>query len=400
MSRRIAIVFAAPHRLAFLAGSINLALLAAWWMMQLAVMHAGLPALPQGNLPPALLHGPAMLFLIFPPFVFGFLLTVFPRWMGYADLGPGSFGPVATGLALGSLAVHAGLWSGVDQLVLAGFLLIVLGWGLGLAVLTRVVLGNLRDRKPACWHAISVLAALGLGLIALLLSAIFVADADAASWRLGNQIGIFGFLLPVFLTVSHRMVPFFAGNVIQDYARWRPDWLLAVLWIFLLARLGGDIAALMPLSVAGSLGLAVTTGVMAWKWWPRAASPGLLKVLIWGFAWAPAGFMLSIADQAGLPLGLAPVHAILIGFCGSMLIAMVTRVTQGHSGGALEMTGVAWLAFVAVQLAVGARIGAAMASENGALLVIAAGVFLLGLLPWTVRNAMIYLRARVDGRAG
>ena len=77
--------------------------------------------MPQGDLPAALLHGPMMLYLVFPPFMLGFLLTVFPRWMGQSDLGPRQFGPVAMLQAAGALAAHAGLWSGTDPLLLAGF---------------------------------------------------------------------------------------------------------------------------------------------------------------------------------------------------------------------------------------------------------------------------------------
>ena len=45
-----------------------------------------------------------------------------------------------------------------------------------------------------------------------------------------------------------------------------------------------------------------------------------------------------------------------VGFFGSVLVAMVTRVTQGHSGQALVMPTVAWFAFVAIQLVVLLRV--------------------------------------------
>jgi uncharacterized protein involved in response to NO len=64
------------------------------------------------------------------------------------------------------------------------------------------------------------------------------------------------------------------------------------------------------------------------------------------------------------------------------------------------MVPLAWLAFVAVQLAAGLRIVAALKGELGWLLVIAAFAFAAGLLPWLVRNALIYLRPRRDGRPG
>ncbi|MCB2051931.1 MAG: NnrS family protein [Novosphingobium sp.] len=135
------ILFAAPHRLAFLVGSVNLLLLAAWWSLELAGRQLGWSLLPQTQAPAALLHGPLMLFLIFPAFVFGFLLTVFPRWMGYKDLGPASFGPVAGFMALGSLGVQAGIWTGEDWLVSSGFGVIVIGWAIALFVLVQIAAG-------------------------------------------------------------------------------------------------------------------------------------------------------------------------------------------------------------------------------------------------------------------
>lgn len=394
------IFLAAPHRLAFLTGCLNLAGLSAWWLWQLAAIHAGAPALPQGDLPPALLHGPAMLFLIFPPFVFGFLLTVFPRWMGYPDLGPARFGPVALLQAAGALAAQVGLWRGGEGLLLAGFALVAAGWALALAVLLAVVLANRRDARPVCWHAVSALGALGLGLLAVLLAAAFVATGDADHWRRANQIGIYGFLVPIFLTVAHRMVPFFAGNVVKGYERWRPDWLLAALWLLSIGYLAGVLSDQAGVALVAAAGLALATGLMAWKWWPRSPAPGLLTVLLAGFAWAPPGFAALVLEHAGAPLGRAPVHALTIGFAGSLLVAMVTRVTLGHSGRPLAMSGLAWLAFAGMQLAAAGRIVAALDAENGLWLVAAAAALLLGLAPWAMRNATILASPRIDGRPG
>lgn len=400
MSNHPTILLAAPHRLLFLVGSANLVLTATWWLIQLTSLHFGGPRLPQGDLPATLLHGPIMLYLVFPPFMLGFLLTVFPRWMGQSDLGPRQFGPVALLQVAGALAVHSGLWSGTDPLLLAGFGIVALGWALAIIVLGGIAAFHRRSGKSSNWHAVSALVALFCGLIGLMMSIWSLSVSDGVLWRLGNQIGLSGFLLPLFLTVAHRMVPFFAGNVVQDYVRWRPDWLLAALWFLLGARLAGAWSEQLIVAVLADCGLLVLSAVMCWKWWPRSAAPGLLKVLVWGFAWAPAGFGLSALAAAGFELGLAPVHALTIGFAGSLLTAMVTRVTQGHSGQQLAMTGVAWLAFGAIQLASLLRIGAALQFENGATLVAAAFVLVCGLLPWLLRNAVTYVRKRSDGRPG
>ncbi|HQV03940.1 NnrS family protein [Novosphingobium sp.] len=397
---RPSILFAAPHRLAFLTGSLGLLSVAAWWLVSLMGMQSGLIALGPGSLPAALMHGPAMIFLSYSPFIFGFLLTVFPRWMGLSDLTLRQFGPIAALLAAGSGVAQVGLWTSAVWAVQAGFALFSIGWTVGLVVLAMALWSARRAGKPPCWHAASAIAALLSGLLALLLVQQFVYSDDPRLLRAANQLAMNACLLPIFLTVAHRMVPFFAASAVTGYHPWRPNWLLPALWVLLLARLLGGLVLLDDLIALGSFGLAVLGTLMLWRWWPRAAAPGLLKVLIWGFAWAPVGFGLSGLASIGLPFGLAPTHALMIGFSGSLLVAMVTRVTQGHSGRPLEMFALGWLAFVAVQVAAVLRVWAALRFEHPALLSVAALVFLIGLMPWLLRNAAIYVRPRIDGRNG
>src|SRR3546814_9781155 len=57
-------------------------------------------------------------------------------------------------------------------------------------------------------------------------------------------------------------------------------------------------------------------------------------------------------------LGRGPAHALFVGFFGSVLVAMVTRVTQGHSGRSLVMPAAAWFAFVAIQIVAAMRVAA------------------------------------------
>lgn len=394
------LLLAAPHRLPFLTGSLGLGSTAAWWLFVLMQIHAGSTMAIAPAMPAALLHGPAMLFLGFTPFIFGFLLTVVPRWMGNSDLAWQHFGPVGVLLALGVTCAQIGLWSAQPLLLLGGLAILGGGWSLGLLLLAQLLLVNRRDGKPPCWHAASALSALALGLLALLCAIGFVITIDPRWSRWSNLLAINGFLLPVFLTVAHRMVPFFARMVVTDYQPWRPDWLLAAIWAMLSLRLLGEGFAQATTMALGSTGLALMTSMMAFKWWPQGPAPGLLNALLWGFLWAPAGFALSALDAGGVALGRAPLHALLIGFAGSMLVAMVTRVTQGHSGRPLAMFGLAWAAFAGIQMAAIMRIWAALRTEDSAILLLAAGAFLFGLTPWLARNALVYSRPRIDGRPG
>ncbi len=361
---------------------------------------ADFPSPAQTELPGTLLHGPTMIYAALAPFIFGFLLTVFPRWMSQEDLTASQFGPVAALLFFGVSIIIAGIWSGADSAVVIGFGLLAGSWTLAIIVLAGVLWRYSRTGKPPCWHAWSALLGVLAGWIGVLSATTFIASGDGQLMVYANRLGISGVLLPVFLTVAHRMIPFFAGNVVDEYVRWRPDWLLAILWALLAARLSSELFGSLSGSLIANGALAVVTAYMCWKWWPRSPAPGLLNVLIWGFAWAPLGFALAAIDSAANVLGRGPDHALLIGFAGSLLVAMVTRVTQGHSGRPLTMPVAAWVAFCAIQIATLARVFAAIKIENGALLVTAAAVFAFGLLPWLLRNLVIYLTPRRDGKPG
>ena len=108
-------------------------------------------------------------------------------------------------------------------------------------------------------------------------------------------------------------------------------------------------------------------------------------------------------SSATLPifmLGRAPMHAMYIGFFGSLLIAMVTRVTQGHSGRPLVMPRVAWFAFIAIQLVAVTRIAAELTDDAVLWQAVAAAGWLVAFLPWVGRIGNIYLRPRADGKEG
>src|SRR5690606_2777091 len=109
---------------------------------------------------------------------------------------------------------------------------------------------------------------------------------------------------------------------------------------------------------------------LLWNWLPRGGrSPALLKVLFVGFAWFPIAFgmyalqSIWFAATSEFILGRGPAHALFVGFFGSLLVAMVTRVTQGHSGRPLVLGPVAGFAFVIVQIVATTRVLAEIAPD-------------------------------------
>ena len=143
-----------------------------------------------------------------------------------------------------------------------------------------------------------------------------------------------------------------------------------------------------------------------WRWWPGRAAPGLLGALAAGLLWWPAAFALYALQslvylQSGaFVLGRAPAHALFVGLFASVLVAMVTRVTQGHSGRPAAMYGLAWCAFVGIQSVAALRIAAELLPDMLLWQVLSALGWLVVLAPWAGHIGRIYLSPRVDGRPG
>ena len=386
----------------FFVGAANVLLAMAWWAAWLAAARwPGLTHMPQPAVHAGWLHAMVMQYQMLPSFIFGFLLTTFPRWMGLPDAARWHYVPVGAGMFGGQLAVLAGAL-GAPAGIEVGVAMTLAGWAAGLCFLGDLVL---RDRNRT-WHARSCFAALLLGWLGL---AAFAGGMLWASprWIFASmKIGTFGLLLPVYLTVAHRMFPFFAGNVVPGYVAWRPMWLLAAFWSLCLAHLGLELVHAYAWLWLVDLPLLVLSLLALWRWWPRAPTPGILKVLFLGLAWLPVTFALYALQSLvyfageGFILGRAPAHALFVGFFGSLLVAMVTRVTMGHSGRKVAMTGAAWFAFATIQLVAVARVLADVLPDTGAWWAVAAVGWLVALLPWVARIGRIHLSPRVDGKPG
>ena len=391
---------AAPHRLLFFIGASNLLLAMLWWAGWLFAQRTGW-AMPNPALPAGWLHAYVMQYQMLPSFIFGFLLTVFPRWMGLPELQRWRYVPVGIGLAGGQIASLLGA-IGWEAGLIVGWLMTVAGWLAGLSTLAPL----LWREAGSTWHARSCFAALVCGFLGLLCLGIY-GYSESALWLFASiKIGSFGLLLPMYLTVAHRMFPFFAGHVVPGYVVWRPLWLLALFWGLCLTHLALELVHAYHWLWASDLPLLVLSVTLYWRWWPRGPKPALLSVLFLALGWLPISFALyslqsiSYLLSGVFWLGRAPAHALFIGFFGSVLIAMVTRVTQGHSGQPLSMPRVAWFAFAAIQVVALMRIAAELVKDGALWQALAALGWLIALGPWVAWLGIIYLRARVDGKAG
>jgi uncharacterized protein involved in response to NO len=392
---------AAPHRLLFLVGATNVLAAMGWWTFWLVAVRWGGIEMPQPALPAGWLHAVIMQYQVLPSFIFGFLLTVFPRWLSLPPYEARHYLPVGAGLLGGQVLTLAGL-AGGEELLRAGALLTFAGWVTGFTLLARLLV-RARGFNP---HALSCLLALGFGIVGLVFYLLLTFRPDANVAFVAIKFGGLPMLLPVYFTVCHRMIPFFTQCVLQGYRMIRPLWVLATFWLLIVAHLWLEMRHAYAWLWLADLPMMLLTAALLTRWWPQAKLPPLLRVLYLGFAWLPVAFGLFAFQSARFAatgeflLGRAPAHALFIGFFGSLLVAMVTRVTQGHSGRPLVLGGVAAFAFAVVQLTAVLRVIAEIAPDAGAWQAVAALAWLVAFMPWVLRSAKIYLTPRVDGQPG
>ena len=128
----------APHRLMFFVGASNLLLAMVWWTAWLAAARWPGLAMPQPTPYAGWLHAFVMQYQVLPSFIFGFLLTTFPRWMGLPEFERWRYLPVGIGLFGGQLATLLGAM-GWEAGIVVGLLMTIAGWSAGLVTLAPLL---------------------------------------------------------------------------------------------------------------------------------------------------------------------------------------------------------------------------------------------------------------------
>lgn len=283
--------------------------------------------------------------------VAGFLLTAVPNWTGRLPIA----GPRLAALALlwvaGRAACLVSAWIGwlPAMLIDLAFPLLLF------AMIGREVLaGRNWKNLPPCL-AVAVLA---LGNAAVHLQ-------DRAEWipyGFGGRLGLAVLLLLIAL-IGGRIVPSFTRNWLAKRGEKRVP---APFGAFDRAALLAAVAALLAwtaqphATAAGGLlllaGLLQLIRLARWRGLATLAEP-LLAVLHLGYLWLAAGLLLlGLEILTGSPLLRGALHALAAGAAGTMILAVMTRATLGHSGRALTAGAGTTAAYLLLTAAVLARV--------------------------------------------
>lgn len=398
---------AAPHRVMFLSGALQTVAVMLWWLVDMLTRYgvAGQPLV--WSILPNAAHIYLMVFGLFPSFIFGFIMTTFPRWMGGKEIQAHLYVSAFALLLFGNVLFYAGLFTHHTVLLFAVASTLA-GWAVGIYALLRVVLDTPPSDKT---NPIVILLTLCLGWLGLLAYFIWLLNSNILWLQVATQTGLWLFLLPLFASVGHRMIPFFTISALPKLQVARPDWP----WWIILA--GSAAHAVLQLADAsswlwlGDAAITVAAFYLSYCWGFRQSFKNpLLAILHIGFAWVGIAMLLSTIQSATQFLshdtlfiwGLAPLHALTIGCFGSLVIGMGTRVTLGHSGLPFIVDTALKVMFTGMQAAAILRVLADILphQHNSWLYLASALIWLCCFTPWVWRYLPAYWRVRADGKPG
>jgi uncharacterized protein involved in response to NO len=342
------------------------------------------------SLAPWLWHAHEMLFGFAVAIITGFLLTAGKAWTGLAT---------PRGPALGALAL---LWLGARLAAFTGPYVLYAALDLALLPTVAIVLTRLllRSRNHRNLPLAGLLALLSGANLVFHLSVMGVLQLSA----LAPLHAALALIVLIECVMAGRVIPGFTMSAIPGLKLAAPVWLERLtlgstglglaLWVF---NAPGLLAG-MVLALAAALHL---HRALRWRPWVARQRP-ILWILHAAYAWIPLGLGLLAAAQAGWAPVSAAVHAFAVGATGGLIIGMITRTARGHTGRALQPSGVEVLAYVLVMLAAALRVllpllapslyltallGAALAWSG------AFAIYLWIYTPWL-------LRTRLDGKDG
>ena len=374
-----------------LAGTSALLLIPVWTMSFITGSSPG------SSWPPMLWHAHEMLFGFIASAMAGFLLTAVPSWTGQK------------GFAGRPLVILAGVWLAARVLIASSSLwpapataVADLAFIPTLAVLVARPLLRSRNRNTP------LLVVLGLFWLTDLVFHFGLMHGNPPLALRALHIGI-DIMLVLVTVIGGRLVPSFTVTALRplgctDAVRNRP--LLTVLAVIAMIAVAlSDV--LSPESraagvVAGIAACIQTVRLLQWKGWRTLRQP-IVWVLHLSYAWLPAGLALkAIALLSGAAIAAFWLHALTIGALTTMILAVMTRASLGHTGRPLIVDPLITLAYLLLTAAAAVRVlGLAALGLSYPVVIIWSALF------WTLAFALfvfvyapILCGPRADGKSG
>ena len=350
------------------------------------------------SLPPQLWHSHEMLFGFIGAAVAGFVLTAVPSWTG------------SRGFAGAPLVALVILWF-AGRIAFAFFHLlpldfVILAEALFLPAIIATIAPSLfrtRNRNMILLLVIAAFWATDL----VFLYAVRSGDAVAASTALRAGIDVILILLTI---IAGRVVPPFTANALRkqgmDVSMRSTKLIERGVLVAMIAYIAVDIffSANRELLVAVSA-IAAAFHIVRMTGWHSLKSrhDPIVWILHIAYLWLPVGLTLrALFLSGGFAWAAHWQHALAAGAAATMILAIMTRASLGHTGRPLTVSPLTTVAYVSLVLAVAVRVfGPALLPMSYSTIVLLAGsLWLLTFLLFAAVYIPILLGPRVDGKSG
>lgn len=347
--------------------------------------------------PPTLRHAHEMLFGFIASAMAGFLLTAVPSWTG------------EKGFAGRPLVILAGVWLAGRVLIASSSLwpavliaAVDLAFLPAVGVLVAWPLLRSRSRNTP------LLAVLGLFWLTDLVFQIALIRNNAPLALHALYVGI-DIVLALVTVIGGRIVPAFTSAALRpaglDKAVHNSSALTALAIAGMVAVTLSDVFSLdsrLAGAIAGATAIVQAARLLQWAPWRTLRQP-IVWVLHLSYAWLPVGLALkAVALWSGAAFAAFWLHALTIGALSTMILAVMTRASLGHTGRALIVDPVITLAYLLLTAAALVRVfGLGAFHLNYPVVILWSALF------WTVAFALfvvvyapILWGPRADGKVG
>lgn len=385
--RKVPAIWTMAFRPFFLAAALWSALALALWIAMLAFGFA-VPS----RFDPLTWHIHAMLFGFVPAAIAGFLLTAIPNWTGRAPV---------RGAPLAGLA---GLWlAGRILCLVSAFIPFWLAAAIDLAfpaalcaVAAHEIIAARNWRNLAMPAPIAVIATADLFMF---LQQARLAVPEGLGWRLGLST-----IVILISVIGTRIIPPFTRNWLAARGLAQPacaHGLLdrAALGLLHAGLIGWAFApTFRPFGVLLVLAAVLNLfRLLRWRGAATLAEPLLFSLHV-GYFWLVVGAALLGAAllAPAFPLA-AAIHAFTAGAMGAMILAVMTRVSLGHTGRPLEADWPTTFLYLLVNAAAVTRVAAAFfgAGVRMTLLDISAALWVAGFALFVLRYGPLLVAPRL-----
>ncbi|WP_417666577.1 NnrS family protein [Pseudidiomarina sp.] len=377
----------------FLLGASFSAIAMLLWILTLA----GTISLPvYGNV--LVWHAHEMIFGFVAAIVVGFLLTAVQNWTGMRATHGRALGILTTVWLLGRLAFLFG--ANLPVWLVAGIDLLFLPLS---AILLAVPLIKVKQQRNLFFVPVLFLltfcnALMHYGLVS--------ERFDIQQLGSQNAVWLVALLMAI---VGGRVIPMFTANGTMTTKAEPIVWLdrigLGSLWLVFILNITLFSAQLPDVVMAAIYAIsAVALGVrcLRWRIWITLRVPLLWSLHI-AYWFIPLGLALFALRELGFNISNSiALHAITAGAMGNMILAMIARVSLGHSGRPLQPKAIMSLAFLLVAVAALSRVLLTWLVPEFSMswFMFSAAAWILAYLIYVVVYLPILITPRPDGRPG